>query len=219
MSTKIKIEFHCHTNASRDSLVKPSDLVAHCRRRGIDRVVITDHNTIAGALQAKALDPERVIVGEEIATTKGELLAAFVKEEIPRGLTPKETIKRLREQGAFISVSHPFDTLRGKHWQKEDLIDILSQLDAIEIFNSRCLRPRFNQKAEDFANKHDLLGTSGSDAHTLMELGRGAMHLPNFEDAASLRRALARAKYTRTRSGLVERLASRYAAFRNWYMN
>lgn len=182
-------------------------------------MVITDHNTIAGALKAKTLDPERVIVGEEIATTKGELLAAFVKEEIPRGLTPKETIKRLREQGAFISVSHPFDTLRGKHWQKADLIDILSQLDAIEIFNSRCLRPSFNQKAENFANKHDLLGTSGSDAHTLMELGRGAMDLPNFEDAASLRRALAHAKYTRTRSGLVERLASRYAAFRNWYIN
>ncbi len=42
-------------------------------------------------------------------TTKGEILAAFVTEEIPRGLSPQETIQRLRDQGAFISVSHPFE--------------------------------------------------------------------------------------------------------------
>ena len=215
MSRKIKIEFHCHTIGSPDSLVKPSDLVARCRQLGIDRVVITDHNTIAGALQAKVIDPDRVIVGEEIATSKGELLAAYVKEEIPRGLTPNETIKRLREQGAFISVSHPFDSLRGKYWKKEDLKEILPQLDAIEIFNSRCLRASFNQEAEDFAQEHDLLGTSGSDAHTLMELGRGVMTLPEFDDAAALRLVLEHAQYTRTRSGLGARMASRYAALYN----
>ena len=212
MSRKIKIEFHCHTIASPDSLVKPRALVNRCRQLGIDRVVITDHNTIAGALQAKAIDPDRVIIGEEIATTKGELLAAYVKEEIPRGLTPNETIKRLREQGAFISVSHPFDRLRGKYWKKEDIKEILPQLDAIEIFNSRCLRASFNQEAEDFAREHNLPGSSGSDAHTLMELGRGAMILPAFEDAAALRLALEHVQYTRTRSGLGARLASRYAA-------
>ena len=219
MSGKIRIEFHCHSNASADSLVKPGDLVAFCRQREIDRVVVTDHNTIAGALQAKAIDPERVIVGEEIATTKGELLAAYVKEEIPRGLTPDETIKRLREQGAFISVSHPFDNLRGKYWQKEDLKELLPQLDAIEIFNSRCLRTSFNNEAEDFAGMHNVQGTSGSDAHTLMELGRAAMTLPVFDDAASLRLALLQVEYSRVRSGLAARLASRYAFFYNRYIS
>ncbi|HEY3474500.1 MAG TPA: PHP domain-containing protein, partial [Anaerolineales bacterium] len=112
MSDTCNIEFHCHTIFSKDSLTRPEVLVETCRQKGIDRVVVTDHNTIAGARVAQAIDPELVIVGEEIATTCGELLAMFVKEEIPKGLTPQEAIRRLRDQGAFISVSHPFDRWR-----------------------------------------------------------------------------------------------------------
>ncbi|KAA0272124.1 MAG: PHP domain-containing protein, partial [Chloroflexi bacterium] len=90
----IFIEFHSHTFASKDSLTRPEDLIRAARRRGLDRVVITDHNSVAGARAAQALDPELVIVGEEIMTTRGEILAAFVTEEIPAGLTPLETIRR-----------------------------------------------------------------------------------------------------------------------------
>ena len=212
MEKELRIEFHCHTSASPDSLVKPSDLVATCNIRGIDRVVITDHNSISGALEAKELNPEGVIVGEEIRTTKGELLAAFVKEEIPKGLNPMEAINRLRAQGAFISVSHPFDRLRNP-WKLADLLEVAPLVDAIETFNSRCLRSRYNREAEDFASEHGLTGTAGSDAHTLIELGRGVMILPEFEDADGLRKAMEKVRYERQRSGLAARLASRYAAF------
>jgi len=68
----LSVEFHCHTVFSKDSLTSPRKLVETCRRRGIDRVVVTDHNTISGALAAQVIDPELVIVGEEIMTTKGE---------------------------------------------------------------------------------------------------------------------------------------------------
>src|SRR5512132_3155538 len=152
----LKVEFHCHTIYSKDSLTRPRDLVAVCRRKGIDRVVVTDHNTIAGARAAQALDPERVIVGEEIMTTRGEILAAFVTEEIPPGLTPQETIRRLKEQGAFISVSHPFDTQRKGGWKEPDLLEILSDVDAIEVYNSRCMLPRFNREARQFAEKYNI---------------------------------------------------------------
>ena len=80
------LEFHCHTLASKDSLLRPADLVAAARRKGIDRVVVTDHNSIAGARAAQKLDPARVIVGEEIMTTRGKILAAYVAEEV--GLRP-----------------------------------------------------------------------------------------------------------------------------------
>ena len=113
----LRVEFHCHTNFSKDSLTRPRDLVDACRRKSIDRVVVTDHNTVAGARAAHALDPELVIVGEEIMTTRGEILAAFVSDEIPMGLSPQETIRRLKAQGAFISVSHPFDRWRSCGWQ------------------------------------------------------------------------------------------------------
>ncbi|HLO30992.1 MAG TPA: PHP-associated domain-containing protein [Anaerolineales bacterium] len=181
------IEFHCHTNASKDSLVRPADLVTACRRKGIDRVVVTDHNTIAGARAAQALDSDLVIVGEEIMTTQGEILAAFVREEIPKGLTPGETLRRLKDQGAFISVSHPFDEWRRGGWREADLLAILPQVDAIEVYNSRCMRPRFNRAARQFAEKHNVAGTVGSDAHAAFELGRSLLALEEFEGPEGLR--------------------------------
>ena len=131
----IRVDFHCHTRYSKDSLNNIPYLLNMCRRRGVDRVVITDHNTIQGALIAQQLDPDRVIVGEEIKTTKGELLAVYVTEEVPAGLSPVETISLLRSQGAFISVSHPFDLGRSGHWDVDDLLEITPLIDAIEIFN------------------------------------------------------------------------------------
>jgi predicted metal-dependent phosphoesterase TrpH len=188
----LRVEFHCHTNASKDSLTRPADLVKTCRGKGIDRVVVTDHNTTAGARAAQALDPELVIVGEEIMTNRGEILAAFVSEEIPKGLTPQETIRQLKEQGAFISVSHPFDRWRSGHWQEEALLEILREVDAIEVYNSRCVLPRFNREARQFAEEHNLAGTVGSDAHAAFELGRSLMFLEPFEGPEGLRNVIRR---------------------------
>jgi predicted metal-dependent phosphoesterase TrpH len=189
---QLRVEFHCHTIASKDSLTRPSDLVDTCHRKGIDRVVVTDHNTIAGAHAAHVLDPELVIVGEEIMTTLGEILAAFVKEEIPSGLTPQETIRRLRDQGAFISVSHPFDRWRNGSWQENDLLEIVPQVDAIEVYNSRCMLPQFNREARRFAEKHNIAGTVGSDAHATFELGQSLMVLEPFNGPQEMRNVIRR---------------------------
>lgn len=186
----ISVEFHCHTVFSKDSLTSPRKLVETCRRKRIDRVVVTDHNTIAGALAAQKLDPELVIVGEEILTTHGEILAAFVTEEVPPFLSPQETIRRLKGQGAFISVSHPFDRLRNGAWQEEDLLEILPEVDAIEVFNSRCMNPQFNQLAQEFARRHDVAGTVGSDAHAAFELGRSVLLLDQFEGPDGMRKVI-----------------------------
>jgi predicted metal-dependent phosphoesterase TrpH len=185
----LRMEFHCHTQYSKDSLTTVEELLTACRRKSIDRVVITDHNTIRGALVAKQLDPACVIVGEEIKTKAGELLAAFVQEEIPPNLEPLETIRRLKGQGAFISVSHPFDRMRAP-WEPEALDEILPYIDAIETFNSRCMWPGFNYEAQSYARRNRLPGTSGSDAHTPSEIGTATMLLEEFEDAESLRVAM-----------------------------
>lgn len=161
-----------------------------CHRKGIDRVIVTDHNTIAGVRAAQALDPELVIVGEEILTTRGEILAAFVKDEIPAGLSPQETIKRLKDQGAFISVSHPFDRFRSGAWLEVDLLEILPLVDAIEVYNSRCWLPRFNEQARQFSEKHNIAGTVGSDAHAAFELGRSLLLLDQFEGPEEMRKVI-----------------------------
>lgn len=210
----ISLEFHCHTYASKDSLTRPADLVATCRRKGIDRVIVTDHNSIAGAREAQAIDSELVIIGEEIMTTKGEILAAFVKEEIPADLTPEETIKILKEQGAFISVSHPFDELREGSWKEKDLLEIFPFVDAIEVYNSRCMFPRFNRRAREFAEKHNIAGTVGSDAHAAFELGRSLLLLDQFEGAEGMRQVIRGAKLQVKWSPWWFHLTSRYASMK-----
>ncbi len=204
-------EFHCHTSHSKDSLLSPADLIAACRRKGIKRVIITDHNTIAGALEAQKLAPALVIVGEEIMTTKGELLAAFLSEEIPPMLTPQEALARLKAQGAFISVSHPFDHTRSGNWLEADLLEILPEIDAIETFNARCLLPKMNRMATEFARRHDIPATVGSDAHTAWELGRAALTLPGFNSAGELRAVIRQGIPKLQSTGIHARLASRYA--------
>jgi predicted metal-dependent phosphoesterase TrpH len=186
----LRVEFHCHTIFSNDSLTTAKGLVDTCHRKGLDRIVVTDHNTIAGALAAHALDPELVIVGEEIMTARGEILAAYVTEAIPRGLSPQETIRRLRDQAAFISVSHPFDSWRSGAWKLEDLLEIAPRVDAIEIFNARCLLADDNRRALEFARQHNLPGTAGSDAHAAFELGAAMLVLPQFAGPAELRKVV-----------------------------
>jgi hypothetical protein len=190
----IRVDFHCHTEASKDSLTSPAALLAAAQKMGLHRVAVTDHNSIRGALRAKELNPRMVIVGEEIKTTQGEILAFFVEQEIPRGLPPLEVISRLRAQGAFISVSHPFDVHRSGGWLPSNLEKIAPLVDAIEIFNARCLSPRYNAQAAQFAAAHPLPGTAGSDAHIPWELGAACLLLPDFCDAESLRAAVRQAK-------------------------
>ena len=210
----LHVEFHCHTWFSKDSLTSPEKLVNTCRRKGIDRVIVTDHNTIAGARAAQRTDSELVIIGEEIMTTRGEILAAFVTEEIPAGSTPRETIKRLREQNAFISVSHPFDEMRNGGWEENDLLEILPLVDAIEIFNSRCMRPVFNQRAMEFAKKNNIVGTVGSDAHAAFELGRSLVLLEPFDGPDEMRNVILNAQYQMSWSPPWVHLTSRYATLR-----
>lgn len=210
----LRLEFHCHTNASKDSLTRPADLIRIARQKGLDRLVITDHNSIAGAKAAQALDPELVIVGEEIMTTRGEILAAFVQEEIPAGLTPQETLRRLKEQGAFISVSHPYDTHRKGGWEEVDLLEIIPNVDAIEVFNSRCLDPRFNHKAKAFAEKHNLPGTVGSDAHAAFEVGRSILLLSPFTGPDEMRKVIRQAQVKTKVSPWWVHLVSRYASIK-----
>lgn len=207
---KWKVELHCHSAASKDSLVKIRDLIATAHKRGLTRLAITDHNTIRGALFAKTIDPELIIVGEEILTTKGELLSFFVQEEIPAGLTPLDAIARLKEQGAFISVSHPFDRLR-HGWALEDLQEITPFIDAVEIFNARTFTSSINDLAREYAHKNNLLGTVGSDAHTLPEVGKATQLLPPFQNTDSLRTAFKQSEPLEKYSSPFVRLGSTFA--------
>lgn len=211
-----RVELHAHTCYSKDSLLKPATVIAACQAKGIDKLVVTDHNTIAGALRLQGMAPQLIIVGEEIMTTEGELLAFFVRELVPAGLTPRETIARLRDQGAFISVSHPFDRLRHGAWREEALLEIVHEVDALEVFNARCVFSADNAAALSLAQRYGKLKTVGSDSHTARELGRATVEIEPFaltgdEAVATFRANLATARFRTTLSSVWIHLASTYA--------
>ena len=185
----MKVDFHTHTYCSADSLTSIDELILTARKRGLDRVVVTDHNTIRGAMEAQAAAPGLIVIGEEVQTTEGEFLAAYVTKEIPRELEPMEALKRLKDQGAFISVSHPFDPHRSG-WSLTTLEKLAPLIDAIEILNARVFRKDHNKQALSFALYRGLPGTAGSDAHHATEIGRVYSILPDFHDAESLREAI-----------------------------
>lgn len=216
MTPLLKTDLHCHSIYSHDSLLPLERLIASARKLGLDRVAITDHNTIRGAVLAKQMAPDLVIIGEEILTSQGEILAFFVTEEIPPRLPPLEVIKRLRDQGAFISVSHPFDLIR-HGWPLPELETIIPYVDAIETFNSRCMSADINEQANAYAHANYLLGTTGSDAHSWMEMGKAFQLLPAFSDPASLKAALQQTEVHASLSSPFIHLTSTWAKIQKRY--
>jgi predicted metal-dependent phosphoesterase TrpH len=206
-----RVELHAHTYHSKDCLLEPHQIIDACRKKGIDKLAVTDHNSIAGALELQQMAPDLILIGEEIMTTQGELLAFFLQEWVPPGLDPRETIERLRAQGAFISVSHPFDRLRHGAWQESDLVQIINDVDGLEVFNARCIFNADNAAALAMAQRHGKLSTVGSDAHTARELGRAMVEIEPFDSPEAFRSNLAAAQFYTNLSSVWIHFASTYA--------
>ncbi len=209
-----RVELHAHTVYSPDSLVSLEDFLAACRRKRLDRVAVTDHNTIEGALRLKERAPDLIIIGEEIRAREGEVLAYFIEREIPQGLPLRETIERIREQGGVVALPHPCDRMRGSAVGREIAEAVILLVDAVEVFNARCVFPGDNACAAALAARFSKPGFSGSDAHTLWELGRAWTALPPFEDAAGFRQALRQARPTRRSSPFWVHWLSTWAKWR-----
>lgn len=179
-SRSVKVDLHMHSRYSKDCLNSLEGIVRTCQKKGLNVICLTDHNAIEGGLRLRDISPLPVIVGEEIRTDSGEILAYFIEKHIPPGLSPEETIERIREQGGVVSIPHPFDGLRHEAMRHGNVTRVVHLVDAIEVFNARCLLPTYNHKAADFAAERGLPATAGSDAHTLTEIGGGYVEMPYF---------------------------------------
>ena len=206
----MKVDLHVHTRYSRDSLTLLETVIETCQRRGLDKVAITDHNTIAGALALREMAPELVIVGEEIKTPAGEFIAYFLEEEIPQGLSPQEVIARIRAQGGVVGVSHPLDRLRREAMRWANLMEVIDQVDALEAFNARTTFPADNRRAEELARQRGLLVTAGSDAHAACEIGQAYVEMPPFNDREGFMESLAQGR-------IVGRLSAPWIHFSSMY--
>ena len=162
---------------------------------GLNCIAVTEHNNLEGAQVVKAIAPFLVIQGEEIKSTEGEITGLFLEEEIPPGLTPLETVRRIKDQGALVSIPHPFTGQGRSSLNQTTAQDILPHVDIIEGFNARTMRRRDNARGQAFAKAHGLAATAVSDAHTTRELGRAYTELPEFDGTPQgFKEALAEAR-------------------------
>ncbi|MFL5732522.1 MAG: PHP-associated domain-containing protein [Chloroflexia bacterium] len=188
-NTRVRVDMHCHTRLSNDSLNDPRKLVEAAAGRGIGVLCVTDHNGLANALELSKMDdlPLRVIPSEEVKTSEGEIIGYFLSELVPKGLSPEETVKRIREQGGLAGVPHPFDTMRTGSRLTTAALDRLVDaglVDILEVFNARAARSADNETALRYAQVHGLPMSAGSDAHSLIEVGRAYVEIENFTTPA-----------------------------------
>lgn len=211
---RVHIDMHLHTARSFDCLSSPAAVLSVARARGMDRICVTDHNEIAAAQALKARFPAHVIVGEEVKTAEGvDVIGLFLTEIIPARTPALETCRRIHDQGGIVYVPHPF--VGGKGGGGRVLQQIAEHVDALEGFNARVHDPALNARAVSWGNTHGVPLGAGSDAHTLREIARGHVEMPDFDDEpAAFLAALARGTlHGRTSSRLVH-LASTFAKIR-----
>jgi predicted metal-dependent phosphoesterase TrpH len=204
----LKADLHIHTEYSMDCSVPLEQIINRCQELGINCIAIADHGTAEGALKIQAMAPFKVIVAEEILTPHGEIMGMFLKETIPSGLSVEQTISRIRAQDALVCIPHPFDTLRGSALSTKMLEKFVEQIDIVEVFNARALLPYGSNRAQLFAQKHDLRGSAGSDAHTLGEIGNAYVEMPEFNGRDDFLKALAKGKVCGHRSSPLVHFAS-----------
>ncbi|MBV9167588.1 MAG: glycosyltransferase [Solirubrobacterales bacterium] len=178
----IDVDLHMHTDHSPDCATPVEVLLAEAKARGLGAIAVTDHNEIAGALEARAkAHGIKVIVAEEIKTAdQGEVIGLFIEQRIPRGLTLPETIAEIKRQGGLVYVPHPFDRLHAVP-DYEHLLPVLDQVDAIEVFNPRVAISEFNEEAARFAAKYRIPAGAGSDAHVPQGLGSVRIRMRDFD--------------------------------------
>jgi predicted metal-dependent phosphoesterase TrpH len=211
----IKADLHVHTCYSIDCLSPLEQIVERCLELGINCIAVADHNTIAGALKLREIAPFKVIVAEEVLTPVGEIMGLFLSEEVSRGLSPQETISRIRSQGGLVGIPHPFG--RSLPWNANPLTstEVLSQVDIIETFNSRTPFSNSNARAEKLAKEQGKAASAGSDAHTLGEVGRAYVEMPEFDGPDDFLNSLAQGKIFGQKSSYLAHFASMWARIRN----
>lgn len=171
-----RLDLHNHTAYSSDGVLAPAALLARARQRGLHCVAVTDHNTVAGALEAMALadaDPSlpRVIPGVELTTRVGEIIGLYVTQEIPSRLSLIDSVARIRAQGGLVYLPHPFDRVRRGAIQPRERLHAARLSDIVEVLNGRALTPRATAKAAALAEQTGRPAGAGSDAHRPSEVG------------------------------------------------
>jgi predicted metal-dependent phosphoesterase TrpH len=192
-------DLHVHTVAS-DGTADVGSILDHVVAEGaLDVIAITDHERIDAAQAAQHIAQERglpieVVVGEEVTTLGGHLLALFIDRPIRPYRSLRDTILAVHEAGGLAVPAHPLVPypLCAQGWVLRRLLDDPDpgvRPDAIETFNPTALGRPWHERVVRFADVHGLAHIGNSDAHALEAIGTGWTAFPG-RSAADLRRAI-----------------------------
>ncbi len=213
-----KIDLHTHSYGSPDGGLRLRHYQRALDEHALDFIAITDHNRIDVALRIRNELGKQIIVGEEIMTTEGEIIGLYLKEAIPAGLTPKETIKQIRAQGGIVYVPHPFETVRSGLSEKA-LAKIAQDVDILEVHNGRAVFQNHSNQASTWVKKHEAVGAASSDAHGFRGWGKTYACIAEEPTRETLVELLAEASYAVHAPGVIGLLYPKINRARSRFKN
>jgi len=174
----VRIDLHLHSRYSHDGRSTLEELIERCTECGLDRIALTDHNTVEGALALAEIAPDLAIVGEEAKTREGEVIGLFITRRLPPYMRAEDVMDMIHEMGGLTYVPHPLDRHRS-NFSAERIAELAGRIDIIETYNAWC-EPAENQAAARLAKDLEKVSATGSDAHAASELGRSWMEIDDY---------------------------------------
>jgi len=212
--SRYKVDLHTHSIISQDGGITASQYEKVLQSGDLDCIAITDHNETSFARIMQKKLGNRIIIGEEITTTEGEIIGLYLSETIPGGISVEEAVASIKHQGGLVYIPHPFEIFR-KGLRRNVAQRIISDSDIVEVFNGR---GRFRGKpklAEKFAAQNKLLQAASSDAHGAKGLGYTGCLLTDMPTQKTLKELLTKAILDKTYSPLYTFLYPAWNSIRN----
>ena len=194
----LRVDLHLHSNFSHDGQSTLEALIERSRECSLDRIALTDHNTVEGALELARMAPELTIVGEEVKTREGEVIGLFITEHLPPYLAPEEVMDLIHGMGGLSYLPHPLDRRRS-NFRPERVVELADRIDIIETYNPWC-DASTNAAAAKLAADLGKVVATGSDAHSVRELGRSLMEIDDYNGPAEVLDRLRLARHVVTAS-------------------
>jgi predicted metal-dependent phosphoesterase TrpH len=178
----MRIDLHVHTYPrSTCSSIDPIELVREARRIGLDGICLTEHQSLWHPHETEELAKDegiRIFRGNEITTDQGDILVFGYEEDVQGIVTIQELHDAVTKAGGFMIAAHPFrGFLVFGIGQLQMNVDQASQrrvfqyVNALEVRNGKVTEQE-NDMARQVAEKLDMPGVAGSDAHLIDEVGK-----------------------------------------------
>ena len=178
----MRIDLHIHTRPhSPCSMIDPKELLQQARRVGLDGFCVTEHQYLWGIHEAKEMAQEggiQIFRGNEITTNQGDVLVFGYEKEVKDIVMIQQLRKEVEAAGGIMIAAHPFRgfLLFGITQLQMDIDQackrsLFQYVDGIEIQNCK-VTDLENEMARQVAEKLDLWGVAGSDAHRINDVGQ-----------------------------------------------